>query len=98
MGVYVWEMPNGQWIGDDEGNFLSIAAAEGSRIAIEAISREVRNYIDPVVGKPLFIAGRRKITDEEFEHQKARAAAGLVPDPYDFAAIAEEEAYVRRRK
>lgn len=21
LGVYVWEMPDGRWIGDDEGNF-----------------------------------------------------------------------------
>ena len=22
LGVYVWEMPDGRWIGDDDGNFL----------------------------------------------------------------------------
>ena len=24
LGIYVWEMPDGRWIGDDDGNYLSI--------------------------------------------------------------------------
>lgn len=26
LGIYVWEMPDGRWIGDDDGNFLSITS------------------------------------------------------------------------
>ena len=26
LGIYVWEMPDGRWIGDDDGNFLSVTA------------------------------------------------------------------------
>jgi len=26
LGIYVWEMPDGRWVGDDEGNFLSVTS------------------------------------------------------------------------
>lgn len=93
MGLYVWEMPNLKWIGDDEGNFLTIPAVEGSARAIALITKEVEKYLDPVVGKPLFLAGRRQIDDDEYERQKARARAGLVPDPMDYHALQEEAKY-----
>ncbi len=30
LGIYVWEMPDGRWIGDDDGNFLSITSKKGN--------------------------------------------------------------------
>lgn len=82
LGIYVWEMPDGRWIGDDDGNFLSITSKKGNRSRIDALAREVRSYgID--VGQPKFLAGRRKIDDEEFEHQSERLKWGLTPDPLD---------------
>jgi hypothetical protein len=26
LGIYVWEMPDGRWVGDDDGNYLSITS------------------------------------------------------------------------
>ena len=42
LGVYVWEMPDGRWIGDDDGNFLSITSMRGNRDRINLLARAVR--------------------------------------------------------
>jgi len=82
LGIYVWEMPDGRWIGDDDGNFLSVTSMKGNKSKMDQLAREVRSYgID--VGQPKFLSGRRKIDDEEFEHQKQRLDWGLTPDPLD---------------
>jgi hypothetical protein len=82
LGIYVWEMPDGRWIGDDDGNFLSITSKKGNRSKIDALAREVRSY-GIYEGNPKFLSGRRKIDDEEFEHQNERLKWGLTPDPLD---------------
>lgn len=89
LGIYVWEMPDGRWIGDDDGNFLSITSTKDNKQRIELLAKAVRHYgIEE--GKPLFLAGRRKIDDEEFEHQKQRLEWGLVPDPLDIGNYKDE--------
>lgn len=89
LGIYVWEMPDGRWIGDDDGNYLSIQSIKGNRSRMNALAEVVRSYgID--TGKPLFLSGRRKINDEEFEHQKQRLEWGLVPDPLDIGNYKDE--------
>ena len=89
LGIYVWEMPDGRWIGDDDGNYLSIQSIKGNRSRMNALAEVVRSYgID--TGKPLFLSGRRKIDDEEFEHQKQRLEWGLVPDPLDIGNYKDE--------
>ena len=82
LGIYVWEMPDGRWIGDDDGNFLSVTAKKGNRSKIDALAREVRSF-GIYEGNPKFLSGRRKIDDEEFEHQNERLKWGLTPDPLD---------------
>jgi len=82
LGIYVWEMPDGRWIGDDDGNFLSITSIKGNRSRMDALAREVRSFgID--VSQPKFLSGRRKINDEELQEQEQRLRWGLPPDPYD---------------
>jgi hypothetical protein len=44
LGIYVWEMPDGRWIGDDDGNFISITSIKGNRSKIDALAREVRSF------------------------------------------------------
>lgn len=82
LGIYVWEMPDGRWIGDDEGNFLSVTSKKGNREKIRMLADAVRHY-GITEGKPKFLSGRRKIDDEEFEYQQQRLKWGLVPDPLD---------------
>ena len=82
LGIYVWEMPDGRWIGDDDGNFLSITSTKGNRSRIAALADAVRHY-GITEGQPKFLSGKRKIDDEEFEHQNARLKWGLTPDTLD---------------
>ena len=44
LGIYVWEMPDGRWIGDDDGNFLSITAKKGNRSKIALLADAVRAH------------------------------------------------------
>jgi len=89
LGIYVWEMPDGRWIGDDDGNFLSITSKKGNRSNIDALAREVSTF-GIHEGRPKFLSARRKINDEEFEHQKQRLDWGLVPDPLDIGNYKDE--------
>lgn len=97
LGIYVWEMPDGRWIGDDDGNFLSITSMKGNRSRIDALAREVRSY-GIYEGQPKFLSGRRKIDDEEFEYQKQRLEWGLVPDPLDIGNYKDEVKKARNGK
>jgi hypothetical protein len=89
LGIYVWEMPDGRWIGDDEGNYLSITSKKNNKSRIEALAKEVRNF-GIYEGKPKFLSARRKVTDEEFEEQQSRLKWGLVPDPLDIGNYKDE--------
>lgn len=89
LGIYVWQMPDGRWIGDDDGNYLSITSKKGNRSRMDALAREVRSY-GISEGEPLFLSGRRKIDDEEFAYQSSRLNLGLVPDPLDIGNYKDE--------
>jgi hypothetical protein len=89
LGIYVWQMPDGRWIGDDEGNFLSITSTKGNKSRISLLADSVRSY-GISEGGPVFLSGRRKIDDEEFEYQQQRLKWGLVPDPLDVGNYKDE--------
>ena len=96
LGIYVWEMPNGKWIGDDDGNFLSVTSKKGNRSNIDALAREVRSF-GIYEGGPKFLSARRKIDDEEFEYQKQRLNWGLVPDQLDIGVYKDEMKAAKKR-
>jgi len=82
LGVYIWEMPDGRWVGDDNGNYLSVAAFKNDQKRIDALTEVVRGY-GIQTGKAVFLSGQRKINDEEYEEQQQRLRWGLTPDPLD---------------
>lgn len=88
-GVYVWQTPDGEILGDDDGNFMLIRSVKGDREKIQKLADAAKHYGYPE-GKAVFWSGKRPITDEELEEQLQRAAAGLVPDPLDIGAIRDE--------
>lgn len=89
FGVYVWQMPNGSVVADDQRNFLSIASERGDITKISRLAQAVRAFgINE--GKPLFLEGHRKITDEEYQEQTERLRDGKVPDKYDLGALIED--------
>lgn len=97
LGIYVWEMPDGRWIGDDDGNFLSVTSMKGDKDKMDALANAVASY-GIEVGKPVFLSGRRKIDDEEFEYQNQRLKWGLIPDPLDIGNYKDEIANLKGAK
>ena len=95
LGIYVWEMPDGRWIGDDNGNFLSVTSKKNNRSRIDALAREVSSY-GIYEGQPKFLSARRKINDEEFAEQEQRLKWGLVPDPLDIGSYKDEMKALKR--
>lgn len=96
LGIYVWEMPDGRWIGDDDGNYLSITSTKGNKSKIDALAQAVSSY-GIYEGQPKFLSGRRKIDDEEFEYQQQRLKWGMVPDPLDIGNYKDEMKKVQGR-
>lgn len=88
-GLYVWRMPDGRWVGDDQGNFLNVQAMEGDLTKIQMLVNAVKEFgIEE--GSPLYLSGNRRVTDEEYEEQIMRMKWGLIPDPEDVGALADE--------
>ena len=44
FGVYLWEMPNGAYVADQEHNFLSIASEFGDVVRIQKLKDAVNSY------------------------------------------------------
>lgn len=89
-GLYVWRCPDGEVLGDDEGNIMNVFCMKGDRKAIAALADAARHY-GFEEGQPEFWSGKRRISDEELEEQEMRARMGLVPDPLDIGAIRDEQ-------
>ncbi len=91
-GMYVWRLPNDTVLADNDDNVMNIFCLrrEQRPAAKKAIQEAARHYGFPF-GVAEWWSGKRPITDEELQEQTARAAFGLVADPLDYAAIAEEE-------
>ena len=88
-GTYVWQCADGTFLVDDELRHLSIFAMKGDREKMKALADAARHY-GFAEGQPVFWAGNRKVTDDEFEEQVMRERLGLVPDPLDYGAIQDE--------
>ena len=96
LGIYVWEMPDGRWIGDDDGNYLSVTSTKNNKTKVEALANAVKSY-GIYEGQPKFLPARRKIDDEEFEYQQQRLKWGMVPDPLDIGNYKDEMKKVQGR-
>lgn len=93
-GMYVWRTPDGEVLGDGEGNIMNVFCTKGDQKAIRAITEAARSY-GFEEGQAEWWTGKRPISDEEYEEQLARQAMGLVADPLDIGAIRDE---MRSRK
>jgi hypothetical protein len=93
-GIYVWQMPDGSIVRDEDDNTLNIPAQRGDISQIKKL-KSVAEGLGLGEGHPMFFSGHRRVTDDELEEQKARAQIGLVPDPQDLPAMME---YVKDMK
>jgi hypothetical protein len=88
-GMYVWELPSGEVLGDGEDNIMNVFCMKGNRKAIAALAAAARSYGFPE-GKPVWWAGKRRINDEELEEQQQREKFGLEPDPLNYPALRDQ--------
>lgn len=89
FGVYMWKMPNGSFIADDERNFLNIASEFGDSQRIQILKDTVKSF-GITEGEPVFFAGHRQVSEEEYESQRERARIGLVPDTEDVGFLIDD--------
>lgn len=88
-GMYVWQTPDGEVLGDGDGNIMNVFCMKGDQKSIRALAEAARHYGFPE-GEAVWWSGKRRITDEEYEEQLARERMGLVADPLDYGAIKDE--------
>ena len=96
FGLYVWMTPAGQIIADEDGNYLNVEAMKGDERKIE-ILRNAAKDCGVEDGKPMFLSGYRRVSDEEYEYQRQRLELGLIPDELDIAAFKEEYEFAQKR-
>jgi hypothetical protein len=95
-GLYLWEMPDGSLVADDQKNFLNIPAKKNDREKIKLLADTVKSF-GIHEGRAVFWAGHRRVTDEEYEYQKQRMEWGLIPDELDYGAARDELMSVQKR-
>jgi len=88
-GIYVWQMPDGSIVTDDEGRYLNIAAMKGDIKKINVLRKAAKSY-GLEEGQPLWFSGHRQVSDDEYYEQKQRMDWGLIPDELDVPAIKED--------
>jgi hypothetical protein len=87
-GLYIWQMPDGKVVMDEEGAYLSIQSMKGDIRQIKKLKDAAKHYgLDE--GEPLFMAGHRPVSTDELEMQRQRMTMGLVPDEHDMPAMLE---------
>lgn len=85
-GVYFWRLPSGHLFKDSENRPLCIESVKGDIQNLAELRAAAAYYGEPD-GEPWFYAGITKVTDEEYQVQKERLEAGLIPSENDFGAI-----------
>ena len=88
-GTYVWQMPDGSLVTDEDGNYLCIYATKGDPRKIKLL-RDAAKHYGLEDGSPMWMSGNRPITEDEYENQKQRMDWGLVADEWDIPALKED--------
>lgn len=88
-GMYVWQLPDGNILADEDGNVMNVFCIKGNLKAQQNITEAAHHYGFPD-GKVVWLPGKRRVTDEELAEQQMREKWGLIPDPYDIGALRDE--------
>ena len=88
MGVCLWDMGNKQFLSDGNG-FLSLEGVVGDIRVEEKMRKAAHYWLGEAKGKPHWITGARKVSDDEYYEQLDRLKAGMIPDPVDELRQAE---------
>jgi hypothetical protein len=81
-GVCLWRKPDGSYIANDDGDYLSIQGRVGD-VRLEEKLRKAAAECGVYEGEPVWLPGFRKITDGEWEDQMDRLLSGKIPDLAD---------------
>jgi hypothetical protein len=82
FGVYVWEMPDGRVVANEQGDYFNIPAKFGDQKRIAQMRDAVKDF-GITTGKVKFMSGRRRVSESEYEDQLERLLDNKVADPYD---------------
>lgn len=88
-GTYLWQMPDGKLVSDEDGNFMCIYAIKGDVKKITELRNFAKSY-GVEEGKPVWFSGHRPVSAEEYDNQKQRMDWGLVADEWDIPALKED--------
>lgn len=82
-GLCLWRLPNGRYIEDGEGRYLTAGPCEiGNPITEHNMTRAAIS-LGVTEGSPFWLPGFRKISDNEHDDQMERLLDGKVPDAVD---------------
>ena len=82
-GVYVWQMPSGALVKDEQGNYLCIASMKGDIKQIKALRNAAKSYgLDE--GKPMWLSGHRLVSNDEYEEQNENFEHQPLPEETRF--------------
>lgn len=90
IGIYVWEMPDGSWVADDEGNWMNIPSKKGDLRRINML-KEAANSYGIYEGRPVFLSGHYRVSEDEYQEQRQRLQEGLIPDKNDIFALRDDD-------
>lgn len=88
-GVYVWKVKDRGLLANEDLDLLRINSMRGDLKKMAQISQAAASYGFPE-GEPVFISGKRAISDSEYEEQMARHQSGQLADPYDIPALVDQ--------
>ena len=94
-GIYVWKLPNGEVVGDSNGNVMNIPATKYDIDAINKITKAAA-YYGYNEGKAEFWAGTRRVSDEEYSEQLDRMKEGQIPSETDIGAWMDAAKGIKR--
>lgn len=81
LGMYLWMLPSGDLLADNEGNFLNIPSYRHDIQRMSIITQTARNL--GFDGSPVFYEGGMRVTEEEYYKQLDRFLNGQIPNELD---------------
>ena len=95
-GLYAWRKADGKLFMDDDNNLLNIPSRWGDLEKISQITQAAAYYGEPE-GKPEFIPGLQRATEEGYNEQVERMKVGMLPTMNDFGAVKDAKRAGRER-